>query len=58
MTVKELKFLLNRIVKDSLADAVEDVEALASKRYIKSIEQARKEYKEGQCQRLEDVIDV
>ncbi len=58
LTTKELQSLISRSVKETMEDMMEDMLALSSKKYKKSIAEARKEYKEGKVRRLEDVIDA
>ncbi|GBD03927.1 hypothetical protein HRbin19_01228 [bacterium HR19] len=57
LTVEELKTLILEIVKESIEDIIEDILALSSEEYLRSIEEARKDYKEGRIKRIEE-IDV
>jgi len=47
LTVSELKALISDTVKESVEDLIEDLLALSSDEYLGSIEEARKDYKEG-----------
>ena len=58
LTVEELRALISSAVKDALEDLVEDLLALSSKEYIRSVEEARRDYKEGRVKRFEEVFDV
>jgi len=58
LTVGELKALISDAIKESIEDLIEDMMALSSDEYIKSIEEARKEYKEGKIKYLEEISDV
>ena len=58
LTIEQLKKIVDELVKQNLEDIVEDIEALTSKRFIKSIEKSRKEYKEGKFKTFEEVFDV
>ena len=58
LTVKELKALIAETVKESLDDLMEDILALSSENYLRSIEEARKDYKEGKVKSLEEIADV
>ena len=58
LTVKELKTLIAEAVKESLDDLMEDILALSSENYLRSIEEARKDYKEGKVKSLEEIADV
>lgn len=42
-----LKKIIDELVKQNIEDVIEDIEALSSKRFMKSITKSRKEYKEG-----------
>ncbi len=58
LTVGELKSLISDAIKESLEDLIEDILALSSDEYIKSIEEARKDYKNGRIKYLEEISDV
>jgi ribosome-binding protein aMBF1 (putative translation factor) len=45
-------------VKDTLEELIEDLYALSSVEYIRSIEEARTDYKEDGAKRLEDIFDA
>ena len=57
LTIEELQALISGIVKKTLEDTVEDLQALSSSNYIKSIQTARKEYKVGKVKSIEDLFD-
>ncbi len=58
LTVKELQSLISDTIKNTLEDLIEDILALSSDDYLQSIEEARKDYKDGRMKYLEDLIDV
>jgi len=58
LTVDELKTLISDTVRDSMQDLVEDMLALSSEEYLDSIEEARKDYKEGRVKSFEDIFDA
>ena len=58
LTVEELKNLIKESVKESIENLIEDIEALSNEEYIKSIEEARKDYKNGRVKSLEEIADV
>ncbi|MHA1364404.1 MAG: hypothetical protein ACTSP1_18085 [Candidatus Freyarchaeota archaeon] len=58
LTVEELRALISSAVKDALEDLVEDLLALSSEEYMRSVEEARRDYKEGRVKRFEEVFDV
>lgn len=57
LTVEEFKILISDTIKENLEDLVEDMAALSSREYLKSIEDAREDYRRGRVKHLEE-IDV
>jgi hypothetical protein len=47
LTIIELQDLISEPVRASMEEVLEDVIALSSKKYLHSIKEARKDYKEG-----------
>lgn len=58
LTVDELKSIITETVKGTIEDLIEDVLALSSQKYLKSIEEARNDYKKGDLKSLEEISDV
>ena len=58
LTVEEFKSLISETIKETFEDLLEDLIALNSENYLKSIEEARRDFKEGRVKKLEDVFDV
>jgi len=58
LTVGELQSLISATVRGVLEDLIEDIQALSSDEYLRSIEEARNDYKEGKVKYLEDVFKV
>ena len=58
LTVGELQSLISTTVRGVLEDLIEDIQALSSDEYLRSIEEARNDYKEGKVKYLEDVFKV
>jgi lipoate-protein ligase A len=58
LTVREFRTLISETVKETLEDIIEDSLALTSDQFIKSIEEARADYKEGKFKKLEKILDV
>jgi len=58
LTVGELQSLISDTVRGAMEDLIEDLSALSSDEYLRSIEEARSDYKEGKVVHLEDVFDV
>ncbi len=58
LTVEELKSLISDTIKESFEDLIEDIVALSSDEYLRSIEEARADYKEGRTKYLEEISDV
>lgn len=55
LTIEELQKLISETVNDVVEDLMEDILGLSSEEYLKSIEEARREYKEGKITKLEDL---
>jgi hypothetical protein len=53
LTVGELKALISDTVKKTVEDLIEDLLALSSDEYLGSIEEARKDHKEGRVKYFE-----
>jgi len=47
--------LIRISIKDAIEDELEDILALLSPEYIKSIEEARKDFKEGRVTHIDDI---
>ena len=58
LSVEELQSLISKTVKDTFEDLIEDITALSSKKYINSIEEARKDYKKGKVKTLKEIINA
>jgi hypothetical protein len=58
LTIIEVQDLISEPVRASMEEVLEDVIALSSKKYLHSIKEARKDYKEGRIRQLEEIIDV
>ncbi len=58
LTVGELQSLISATVRGVLEDLIEDIQALSSDEYQRSIEEARTDYKEGKVKYLEEIFDV
>lgn len=56
LTVGELQSLILDTIKNTLDDLIEGMLALSSDKYLQSIEEVRKDYKEGRIKFLEDII--
>nr|MDO8081361.1 hypothetical protein [Candidatus Freyarchaeota archaeon] len=57
LTVEELRALISNTIKDTLEELIEDLFALPSEEYLRSIEEARMDYKEGRVKCLEEIFD-
>ena len=58
LTVEELKTVIADTVTESMQDIVEDILALSSEEYLRSIQEARNDYKEGKVKSFEDIFGV
>ena len=57
LTVVELQSLISDAVRGAIEDLIEDILALSSDEYLRSIEEARSDYKEGNVKYLEEICD-
>ena len=58
LTTDELRTLITNTVKESMEDIVEDLLAISNENYLNSIEEARKDYKNGKIKTFEDVFNI
>ena len=58
LTVVEFQSLISDTMRATLNDLIEDVSALSSPEYLKSIGEARNDYREGKVKHLEELFDV
>jgi hypothetical protein len=58
LTVGELQSLISDTVREAMEDLIEDILALSSNEYLRSIEEARSDYKAGKVKYLEELVDV
>jgi hypothetical protein len=56
ISIEELKTLISNCVRESIEDAMEDLVALNSKPYCDSVEEARKDIREGRFKSMEEVF--
>ncbi|HCL58203.1 MAG TPA: hypothetical protein DHW82_14525 [Spirochaetia bacterium] len=58
LSIDEFKHLISDVVQDSFQENLEDLVALSSDPYIKSITEARNDYKKGKVKSFSEVFDV
>lgn len=58
LTVGEFQALVSLTVSKAFEDIAEDIVALSSPNYLESIEEARKDFKQGKTKSFEDVFNV
>jgi len=58
LTTDELRTLITNTVKESMEDIIEDLLAISNENYLNSIEEARKDYKNGKIKTFEDVFNI
>ena len=58
LTVEELRSLISDIVKDAMEELIEDMLALLNEEFLKSIKEAKRDYKEGRVKYLDEVFEV
>lgn len=57
LSVNELREVIHDTVREAIEDQVEDLQALRSESYRRSIEEAREDYRAGNVTSLEDLLD-
>lgn len=57
MSVDELRMVIRDTVEQTLEDKLEDLQALSSPSYLRSIEEAREDFRAGRVTALDDLID-
>ncbi len=58
LTVAELQVVISDTVNAAMEDSIEDIAALSSDNYKKSIKEAREDYKKGRTKSFEEVFNV
>lgn len=58
LTVNQLKELISTVVQERIEDVIEDIKSMLDTDYVKSIEEARKEYKEGRVTGNDNILNV
>ena len=58
LTTDELRDLISSAVRTAVEDAVEDLVALQSPEYLRSIQEARRDYREGNVTPLDEALDA
>ena len=58
LSVVELKSLISDTVRETMEDIIEDIFALSSDKYLRSIKEARSDYNQGRVKNLEEIFDV
>ena len=58
LSVDEFRVFISDTVNAAMEDSIEDFLALSSDNYLKSIKEARKDYKAGKVKSLEEVFNV
>jgi hypothetical protein len=58
LTVEELQVVITDTVNIALRDSIEDILALSSNNYLKSIKEAREDYKKGRVKSFEEAFNV
>jgi len=58
LTTEELRELIYSTIREALEELSEDMAALSSDDYVRSIDEARRDYSEGRAKRLEELFDV
>jgi hypothetical protein len=58
LSIYDFKKIISDTVQEVLLNYIEDFQALSSKAYINSIQEARNDYKSGNSIDLEDLLSV
>ena len=58
LTINEFQLLIDQAVHKAVEDISEDILALSSPDYLKSIEEARQDFREGKTKTFAEVFDV
>jgi len=58
LSVEELQTLISNTVRETMEDVIEDMIALSSESFLRSINQSRKDYNEGRIKSFEEVFNV
>lgn len=58
LTIDQFQILVTQTVHKAFEELSEDILALSSDSYVKSIEEARQDYKEGRVKSFEEAFDV
>jgi hypothetical protein len=58
LSVEEFRVFISDTVNAAMEDSIEDFLALSSDNYLRSIKEARKDYKAGKVKSFEDVFNV
>lgn len=56
LSLEELKQLIAETVAEAMEDFMEDIEALRSESFVRSIEEAREDYRSGRTQPMEQAF--
>jgi len=58
LSIEEFRNLLYETMESLFEEFLEDILALTSEEYLKSIEEARQDYREGRTKSFEEIFDV
>lgn len=58
LTIDQLKMIIDEVIKENMGDMLENLEAVSSPKFVRSIERSRKEYKEKKFKDFKEVFNV
>lgn len=58
LTVDELKTLISGVINEKMEDLIEDIKSFLDPEYIKSIREAREDYKNGRVTDIDNVLNA
>jgi len=58
LTVNELKELISGVINEKMEDLIEDIKSLLDPEFIKSVQEAREDYKQGRVTDIDHVLNA
>jgi len=58
LSVVEFQSLISDTVRETMEDIIEDIFALSSDKYLRSIKEERSDYNQGRVKNLEEIFDA
>jgi len=58
LSIGEFQSLISDTIRETMEDIIEDMFALSSDKYLRSIKEARSDYNQGKVKNIEELLDV